>query len=93
MPFSGGAYLRVLPWWIQSFAWHRAVDLGHNVILYVHPWELDPHHPRIDLPSRLSIPHYAHLDATRRRLEALLATYRFGTVQDAFFSTNGNQAA
>jgi polysaccharide deacetylase family protein (PEP-CTERM system associated) len=84
LPFSGGAYLRILPWWVQKLAWATADRSQRRVIAYVHPWELDPHHPVIDLPRRVALTHYARLGLTERRLARLLSAYRFGRLDEAF---------
>src|SRR5262249_41756466 len=78
LPFSGGAYLRILPWWSQSLAWRSAERRGMRVIAYIHPWELDPQHPRIPLRRRVALTHYARLGETEARLDRLLGRYRFG---------------
>ncbi len=78
VPFAGGAYLRTLPWWSQSMLWRSADRRGMNVIAYIHPWELDPDHPRIELRRRVAVTHYARLSLTERRLDRLLGRYRFG---------------
>lgn len=82
LPFSGGAYLRILPWWVQSLAWSRAELSGQSVIIYVHPWELDPEHPRIALRRRVAATHYARLGVTQRRLDRLLASRCFGRLDE-----------
>jgi polysaccharide deacetylase family protein (PEP-CTERM system associated) len=82
IPFAGGAYLRILPWAAQRVAWRAAARRG-PVTSYVHPWELDPRHPR--LRDRSALPtatHYFRLGVTRRRLAALLKRYRFGAIVD-----------
>ena len=78
LPFSGGAYLRILPWSAQSVMWRAAERRGMSVVAYVHPWELDPDQPRIPLRRRVSATHYARLRLTERRLDRLLADHRFG---------------
>ncbi|MFA5786463.1 MAG: DUF3473 domain-containing protein [Actinomycetota bacterium] len=80
VPFAGGAYLRILPWWTQVLAWRAATRRGMNVVAYVHPWELDPDHPRIPLRRRVAATHYARLALTEGRLERLLSTYDFGRI-------------
>jgi polysaccharide deacetylase family protein (PEP-CTERM system associated) len=84
LPFSGGAYLRILPWWVQSLAWQRAASLGTKVVAYIHPWELDPDHPRISLRRRVAATHYARLHLSEPRLDRLLTTYRFGRIDEVF---------
>jgi len=75
--FSGGAYLRVLPLWAQRWAWRRAATQGQSVVLYIHPWELDPFHPRVKMSRRLQLTHYARLGSTQRSLRQLLTSYKF----------------
>jgi len=84
LPFSGGAYLRILPWWAQKLTWARAHRAGEKVVCYIHPWELDPDHPVIDLPRRVAATHYARLGLTERRLDRLLSSYHFGRLDEVF---------
>ena len=84
LPFAGGAYLRILPWSLQRLAWITAMRRRMRVVAYIHPWELDPEHPRIELPRRVALTHYARLRLTERRLRRLLSTYRFGRLDDVF---------
>jgi hypothetical protein len=81
LPVAGGGYFRLLP-----YAWTKwGIDRvnrreGQPVVFYLHPWEIDPHQPRIPL-SRLSrLRHYANLDRTEARLERLLADFRFDSI-------------
>jgi len=84
LPFSGGAYLRILPWWAQRLTWSAADRGNRNVMAYIHPWELDPEHPVIALPRRVAATHYARLRLTERRLDRLLERYRFGRLNEVF---------
>ncbi len=82
IPFSGGAYLRILPWWAQSLGWRLAERQGTPMVAYIHPWELDPNHPRIPLRRRVALTHYARLSVTKRRLERLLRSHDFGRLDE-----------
>jgi polysaccharide deacetylase family protein (PEP-CTERM system associated) len=84
VPYSGGAYLRILPWWVQRVAWSAADRGGRSQVAYIHPWELDPEHPRIPLPRRVAATHYVRLDVTERRLARLFSTHRFGRLDEVF---------
>lgn len=84
LPFSGGAYLRILPWWAQKLTWAAAHRSGEKVVAYIHPWELDPDHPVIDLPRRVAATHYARLGVTERRLDRLMSSYHFGRLDEVF---------
>jgi hypothetical protein len=55
---------------------------GHPVVFYVHPWELDPEHPRIRLPRRISLTHYFNLQKTEGRLRRLLRDFSFAPMKE-----------
>ncbi len=51
---------------------------GIPVALFVHPWELDPDPPRVELPPGLRFAHYFKLGGFAERLEEILASVPFG---------------
>jgi polysaccharide deacetylase family protein (PEP-CTERM system associated) len=78
LPGAGGGYLRILPlaythWVFRKFQ----EDYGQRVVVYFHPWELDPDQPRIREKLKSRFRHYTNLDEMTDRLEALLQTYSF----------------
>jgi len=83
LPVSGGGYFRLYPF---SFTRRCLASLNHAgqaFSFYIHPWELDPQQPRIGGASWISrFRHYVNLSKTERRLERLLASFRFGTMSD-----------
>jgi polysaccharide deacetylase family protein (PEP-CTERM system associated) len=83
VPFGGGGYLRLAPLWFTRLCLRRVNDRERQpVMVYVHPWEVDPDQPRI-LGSRLSkFRHYRNLDRTAQRLDALLRGFPFAPVRD-----------
>ena len=60
----------------------RANRDGVPSILTVHPWEIDPDPPRVDLPARLRFAHYFRLGGFRARLSAILRGGDFGALGD-----------
>jgi polysaccharide deacetylase family protein (PEP-CTERM system associated) len=84
VPCGGGAYLRIYPYWLQRTFLRRLEDRGEHVGLYVHPWEVDPDHPRLDLPFRVSAAHYWNLEPTLSKLERLFQDFAFRPYRDAF---------
>ncbi|MGA2030681.1 MAG: XrtA system polysaccharide deacetylase [Thermoguttaceae bacterium] len=83
LPVSGGGYFRLYPLRLTSYCLRRINRARQPFIFYVHPWELDPGQPRIPVPSRLSrFRHYVGLGRNRRKLDRLLAEFRFGRVSD-----------
>jgi polysaccharide deacetylase family protein (PEP-CTERM system associated) len=77
LPVAGGAYFRIYPYAFTRWAYRRINREGRAFTFYLHPWELDPQHPRIPLPRRIALTHYFNLSATEPRLRRLLADFRF----------------
>jgi polysaccharide deacetylase family protein (PEP-CTERM system associated) len=84
LAFSGGAYLRLLHGKIIARGIARLNRAGVPCVLYIHPWELDPDHPRIPLPRRIAVSHYWNLRSTPRKLEELVSRFPFGPARDVF---------
>jgi polysaccharide deacetylase family protein (PEP-CTERM system associated) len=82
VPIAGGAYFRLLPYVVTRRGIAAANGAGKPVVFYLHPWEIDPGHPRIPLPRRVALTHYANLRATERRLSRLLGEFRFAPARE-----------
>jgi polysaccharide deacetylase family protein (PEP-CTERM system associated) len=78
LPVAGGGYFRVLPYPLLRAAL-RAVNRHEEmpVMIYLHPWELDPDQPRLPLRGLDRVRHYVNLGATAAKLERLLADFAF----------------
>ena len=77
VPASGGAYFRIFPYNFTRFMLSRINAVGKPFVFYIHPWELDPSHPSLDLPYRVRLTHYHNLDRTEARLRTLLRDFSF----------------
>jgi polysaccharide deacetylase family protein (PEP-CTERM system associated) len=86
IPCGGGAYLRIYPYLAQRFFLDCLQSRGDHIGIYVHPWEVDPDHPRIDLPFRVGATHYWNLESTYRKLERLFNEFEFVSYREAFDS-------
>jgi polysaccharide deacetylase family protein (PEP-CTERM system associated) len=82
IPVSGGAYFRLYPYALSAANIRHAEAAGRPIVFYLHPWELDPSHPRVDFDWRARLTHYVNLDRTEPRLQRLLRDFRFGTLGD-----------
>ncbi len=82
LPMSGGAYFRIYPYALSRRLLHAINARGHAAVFYLHPWELDPDHPRIALPRRIKLTHYFNLRATERRFRRLLGEFRFAPMRE-----------
>lgn len=87
VPVAGGAYFRLFPYTLTRLGLRRAHVEQQPAVFYVHPWELDPDHPRLPLPRRVALTHYHNLAATQGRLRKLLAEFDFGPA-NAVLATN-----
>lgn len=84
VPVAGGAYFRIYPYLLSKSFLKMLNAEGHAFTFYLHPWEIDPQHPRINLPSRISTTHYFNLAATERRFRRLLRDFKFAPMRDVF---------
>ena len=80
VPFSGGGYMRLLPWPAYRFLRARARAQGLPCILYVHPWELDDHKPQVGLSAAASVRSQAGQDSMPGKLERMLELGEFETM-------------
>jgi len=82
LPAAGGAYFRLLPYGVVRTAFRQCERRGVPGTFYIHPWELDPDQPRLHVSWLTRARHYGGLRGTARRLERLLAEFRFVAVRD-----------
>ena len=82
LPVAGGAYFRIYPYALTRAAFRAINAAGRAALFYLHPWEIDPEHPRIDLPRRISLTHYFNLGATEGRFRRLLRDFRFAPMKE-----------
>ncbi len=84
LPIGGGAYLRVLPFTYMKMGLRRTVAAGERIMLYLHPWEIDPQQPRLSAPLKSRLRQYIGLAGMQYRLEYLLQSYSFATVEQVY---------
>jgi len=84
IPVGGGAYLRLYPYFFLKSCLRALERRGEVVGIYMHPWELDPDHPKVQLPFRVAATHYVNLRSTRRKLDALLADFTFAPYREVY---------
>lgn len=81
--FSGGGYLRLFSMPIVHYGFRQNHRAGRPVMTYIHPREVNPQQPRLQLPRMKSFKYYVNMDTTEDKLRAMLKSYCFGTVADA----------
>jgi polysaccharide deacetylase family protein (PEP-CTERM system associated) len=82
LPVGGGAYFRIFPYALTRRAFRSVNSQKRPAVFYLHPWELDPDHPRLALPRRVAATHYVNLRATEKHLRRLLQDFHFAPMRD-----------
>jgi len=80
IPAAGGGYFRHFPYGVtrRAFREHSAANMPG--MFYIHPWEVDPDQPRLDVPMLTRVRHYRNIDKTAARLDRLMGEFRFTSV-------------
>ncbi|MGH7820031.1 MAG: XrtA system polysaccharide deacetylase [Candidatus Binatia bacterium] len=83
VPVGGGGYLRIYPFVVFRWLLNRVEDAGQPIVLFVHPWEIDPEQPRMNGSALSRFRQYYNLDKTESRLVRLLDSTRFAPIRDS----------
>lgn len=75
--FFGGGYLRLFPYRVIESMAIRVLGEGRPVVFYVHPREIDPTHPRLQMSTVRYFKSYVGLRSTARKIRKLLARFDF----------------
>ena len=80
LPIAGGGYFRLFPYPLLKKLLRRVEQQGQPLIMYLHPWELDPGQPRMQGSFLSRFRHYLNLDKVQGRLTQLLQDFSFGPI-------------
>ena len=88
LPVAGGGYFRLLPYRLTRLAIRRLNTVeGQPAVVYLHPWELDPHQPRLAVGRLTWLRHTVNIDTTEDKLRRLLADFRFAPARQVLAET------
>jgi polysaccharide deacetylase family protein (PEP-CTERM system associated) len=87
-PVAGGGYLRIFPSAYTRLAFHVFEKQSERVVVYLHPWELDPEQPRIGGSLKSRFRHYTNLRGMQANVEALLQRHKFARFCDILGDEN-----
>lgn len=82
LPVAGGGYFRLLPYSTSKMLLKNLEKRGSQLVIYLHPWELDPEQPRMDGPMLSKVRHYLNLGKTEQRLRWLLRDFSFAPINE-----------
>jgi polysaccharide deacetylase family protein (PEP-CTERM system associated) len=90
MCFFGGGYLRLFPSLLIENLSLKVLREGRPVIFYVHPREIDPNHPRLQMGLRRKFKSYVNLRTTEAKIKRVLAEFEVTTFR-AFIEDHAGQ--
>jgi polysaccharide deacetylase family protein (PEP-CTERM system associated) len=84
IPFSGGFYLRLIPYPLLKEFINSYNNNNQPAIIYFHPWEIDPDFPRIELSYKNRFIQYYNITVMEKKLKQLLKDYEFVSISQYF---------
>ncbi len=86
VPFSGGFYLRSMPMPAITVLGRRVAREDQSVNYYIHPREVDPSAPRLELSSLNSLIHYYGIGRVLGKLRRILNASVFQTMGELYLA-------
>lgn len=81
VPFGGGGYFRLYPYFFSRMLMNRYNKNGRPFIFYLHPWEIDIDQPRVMATVTKKFRHYYNIKNNFNKFEKVIENYEFTTVQ------------
>jgi len=78
----GGGYLRLAPLWLIKWGIRNLQKNNRPLIIYIHPREIDPSHPRLTLSPIRRFKCYVNLSTTMPKVEWLCQNLQFTRMCD-----------
>ena len=91
LPFSGGLPMRINPYFYIINCTISINKLGYPAIFYLHPWEFNNDHEKVDLPLNRQFMHYCNIRSTEKKFALLLERFHFSTVENVMKLHNSNE--
>lgn len=82
LAFAGGGYLRLFPYPLVKRGIRGLNAAGRPACVYLHPREIDPGHPRIEMGLGRRFRSYVNLRTTEPKLRRLCRDFRFAPLRD-----------
>ena len=81
IPVAGGFYLRTLPLWFLVNAMKK-INKERPAIIYIHPWEIYPKTPRLNVPFKSRFITYNGANTAFKKLESLVKEFNFKPIKE-----------
>jgi polysaccharide deacetylase family protein (PEP-CTERM system associated) len=79
--FFGGGYLRLFPYALTQRMGRRVLREERPVVFYIHPREIDPHHPRLPMGPARRFKSYVNLRTTEPKVRRILREFQVTTFE------------
>lgn len=79
MCYSGGGYMRLLPYGLIEQGLAREAQAGRATVVYLHPRDFAPDCPKVRMPPHRFFKCYVGTSTTAGKLDRLIAGHRFDT--------------
>jgi polysaccharide deacetylase family protein (PEP-CTERM system associated) len=92
LPVAGGGYLRIFPAAYNDMAFRIfEKNYAQRVVVYLHPWEIDPDQPRIAGKLKSRFRHYTQLRNMSSKVGRLLKRHKFARFCDVLAAEEASQ--
>ena len=82
-PIAGGGYFRLFPYAATKWGISRVNTRdGEPIVLYIHPWEVDPDQPRLEASRTTQLRHHVGMNTTMDKLRLVTIDFSFGPIND-----------
>lgn len=82
LPFTGSWVMRLLPYSIIKNEITKLNKLKMPAIAYLHSWEMDIEHPKINLPWTKGFAHYINLKECEDKFKKMVKDFNFVRIKD-----------
>ena len=80
--FFGGGYMRLMPYPVIRWGIRQLEKKNQPLVVYIHPREIDPEHPRLEMSFFRRFKSYVNLSSTYPKLEKLCKDYHYTLAKD-----------
>lgn len=81
LPFSGGGYMRALPYSMIELSFKKFESMEVPVVVYLHPRDFAPDQPVVSMPLHRKFKSYVGLSSTEMKLKSLLSKFEYTTCE------------
>lgn len=83
IPFCGGFYFRILPYWVVRWAINRINNLeNYAAVFYLHPYEIDVNKPRSSKGFRNNFILHVNIKKAEKKLRKIMKDFKFVSIKD-----------